>query len=105
LGIGGRSVSKENRVKRGKKAAKTNQTNKTSLFDPNIQRQGPIAAHAQKDIDGKSLHAKKLGSISCSIQFEDPDHPELGTHNAGNLVHRQKARGLPHGKENRRRVK
>jgi hypothetical protein len=36
--------------------------------------------------------------------FEDPDHPELGQHNAGNLVQKQKARGLPHGKENRRRV-
>ncbi len=37
--------------------------------------------------------------------FEDPDHPELGQHNAGNLVQKQKARGLPHGKQNRRRVK
>jgi hypothetical protein len=34
--------------------------------------------------------------------FTDPDHPELGSHNAGNLVRIQKSKGLPHGKENRR---
>jgi hypothetical protein len=33
--------------------------------------------------------------------YEDPDHPELGCHNAGNLVRKQKARGLPSGKDNR----
>jgi hypothetical protein len=36
--------------------------------------------------------------------WEDPDHPELGRHNAGNLVRRQKANGLPHTRENRRKV-
>jgi len=33
--------------------------------------------------------------------YTDPDHPELGCHNAGNLVRKQKARGLPSGKDNR----
>jgi hypothetical protein len=36
--------------------------------------------------------------------WEDPQHPELGRHNAGNLVKKQKSKGYPHGKENRRRV-
>ena len=36
--------------------------------------------------------------------FIDPDHPELGAHNAGNLVRKQRALGLPHGTENRLRA-
>ena len=39
-----------------------------------------------------------------NLQFTDPEHPELGSHNAGNLVKIQKSKGLPHGKENRRRA-
>ena len=39
-----------------------------------------------------------------NLQFMDPNHPELGTHNAGNLVRIQKSKGLPHGKENRRQL-
>ena len=60
--------------------------------------------NAEKDEEGKSIHAKRVGRITCSQLWEDPDHPELGQHNPGNLVHKQKALGLPHGKENRRRV-
>jgi hypothetical protein len=37
--------------------------------------------------------------------YEDPKHPEIGRHNAGNLVKAQKKAGLPHGKEYRREVK
>lgn len=47
----------------------------------------------------------KMSSKGGKTLFEDPDHPELGAHNAGNLVHIQKSRDLPHNKENRRRVK
>jgi hypothetical protein len=38
------------------------------------------------------------------IKWMDPDHPELGTHNAGVLAQKQRKMGLPHGKENRKRV-
>ena len=48
----------------------------------------------------KGKGAKKTNSIF----WEDPDHPELGILQAGPLVRRQKAKGFPHGKENRRRV-
>jgi hypothetical protein len=34
--------------------------------------------------------------------YEDPEHPEIGKHNLGNLVKAQKRAGLPHGKEYRR---
>jgi hypothetical protein len=37
-------------------------------------------------------------------KWMDPDHPELGITTSGALAMKQKARGLPHGKENRRRV-
>lgn len=37
-------------------------------------------------------------------KWEDPDHPELGQHNAGVLARKQKALGYPHGPGNRVRV-
>ena len=37
-------------------------------------------------------------------KWSDPDHPEIGIHNAGTLVRKQMALGLPHGKENRVKV-
>lgn len=37
-------------------------------------------------------------------KYFDPEHPELGEHNVGVLVRKQKKLGLPHGKENRRLV-
>jgi hypothetical protein len=62
------------------RAHEVQRQNKTGLYNPETARKGNLTL------------------------FEDPDHPELGQHNAGNLVHKQKAKGLPHGKENRRRV-
>jgi hypothetical protein len=74
------------------------------------------AAHAIKDERGCSVlgvsngkrwaknHAKRCGEKSALTLWEDPDHPEIGRHNAGNLTQKQKSLGLPHGKENRRRV-
>jgi hypothetical protein len=47
-----------------------------------------------------SIVGKKVGSS----KWVDPDHPELGTHNPGNLVKIQKRMGYPHGKENRTRI-
>lgn len=40
----------------------------------------------------------------CRQKWMDPDHPELGEHNAGVLASMQKRRNLPHGKENRVRI-
>lgn len=61
-------------------------------------------AHAEKDGFGKSLKGIKDGQRLNSQKWEDPDHPELGSHNAGNLVKVQRAHGYPHGPENRRKV-
>jgi hypothetical protein len=60
--------------------------------------------HRKKDEFGRSLAARKGGKTMSSQRWEDPDHPELGKTNAGNLVRMQIRRGLPHGPENRRRV-
>ena len=63
-----------------------------------------LKVHEVKDEDGKSKHAKERGRVAGNQKWEDPDHPELGLVPAGVLVRKQKARKLPHGKENRRRV-
>ena len=60
--------------------------------------------HSKKNELGRSIPCAKGGKNSTSQRWEDPDHPELGRQNAGNLVRMQKRRGFPHGKENRRRV-
>jgi hypothetical protein len=44
------------------------------------------------------------GKVVCSSKWMDPDHPEIGTHNPGNLAKIQRKLGYPHGKENRVRV-
>lgn len=61
-------------------------------------------AHAEKDESGKSLKGKKDGQRINSQMWEDPDHPEIGRHNPGNLVKVQRAHGYPYGPENRRKV-
>lgn len=68
--------------------------------------------HAEKDEQGRSLVAvragkaggKKGGPAAAAMRWMDPDHPELGTRNAGALANLQKARGYPHGPGNRIRV-
>jgi hypothetical protein len=87
------------------RAVKVNKEKGTAVYAPGISSEGGKAAHQQKDANGKSIHAKRLGSITSSQLWEDPNHPELGHHNSGNLVRKQKAMGLPHGKENRVKVK
>ena len=47
----------------------------------------------------------KGAKTTNSTFWEDPEHPELGILQAGPLASRQKKLGLPHGPENRRRVK
>lgn len=66
--------------------------------------------HSDKEIPegwgiGRSdSYRETLKKRQSERNWEDPDHPELGRHNAGNLVRRQKSNGLPHSKENRRKA-
>ena len=55
----------------------------------------------EKDPDRQS----RAGRAAGYAKFVDPDHPELGVHNAGNLVQVQKKYNLPHGPENRVKIK
>jgi hypothetical protein len=102
----GGSVRGDKKRKGGEKARDF----KLGMFSPEIPPEvrrkwnveaGKKGAAAQPH-ETRVLHGKRLAQENA--QFEDPDHPELGRHNAGNLVQKQKAKGLPHGKENRRRV-
>ena len=60
--------------------------------------------HLEKDEFGRSKVGVEAARRLNSIKWFDPEHPELGNHSAGTLVGMQKARGLPHGKENRKKV-
>jgi hypothetical protein len=90
------------------------------------------AVHSQRDGQGRSLHGVRSAELMNSAKDErgkclagvkggtkggpiggkntssqlwtDPNHPELGLQNAGNLVRMQKRRGFPHGQENRERI-
>ena len=49
-------------------------------------------------------YQSECGSKAASMRFFDPDHPELGVQNAGNLVQMQRRNGYPSGPENRKAV-
>lgn len=52
----------------------------------------------------RAARSRKVGQQVGNSKWVDPDHPELGEHNPGNLVKLQRKLGLPHGKENRNKV-
>jgi hypothetical protein len=49
-------------------------------------------------IDKDPEYQSKIGSKAASLKFMDPDHPELGVQNAGNLAQMQARRGYPQNK-------
>jgi hypothetical protein len=52
----------------------------------------------------RAARSSVIGKQVCSSKWMDPDYPELGTHNPGNLAKLQRRLGLPCGKENRIKV-
>lgn len=68
------------------------------------ERQGGLSTFLQGVGCHAPEHKGKGAKVTNSTFWEDPDHPELGILQPGPLVRKQKARGLPHGKENRRKV-
>lgn len=58
------------------------------------------AANLRKILERNPNHQRDI----ALQKWEDPDHPEIGQHNSGVLVRKQKALGYPHGKENRVRI-
>jgi hypothetical protein len=47
---------------------------------------------------------REAARVMANTKWMDPDHPELGVHNAGVLVRKQRKLGLPSEKENRKKV-
>jgi hypothetical protein len=52
----------------------------------------------------RAERSRVVGKKVCSSKWADPDHPEIGIHNPGNLAKVQRKLGLPSGKEHRIRV-
>jgi hypothetical protein len=90
-------------VNLGKRMAKRNHSRKDDK-GRSLTAMKANQCHNKKDGRGKSIHASKAASKMNQMLYEDPNHPELGQKNPGNLVQMQKAKGLPHGPENRRKV-
>ena len=94
----GRSV---NAVKAGKAGHEEKDDRGKSVSAMKAGKKGGLSAHENKDELGRSTNGVKAAETMNAQKWEDPDHPELGTHHSGNLVRIQKRRGYPHGKENR----
>ena len=102
--------------KGGKKAGQSNVENRTGFCGATPEQLSDWGSRgAQTTVEkGIGVHGAtseqrrewglRGARIGSTKKWEDPDHPELGKHNAGNLVRMQKRRGLPHGKKNRRCV-
>ena len=92
----------------GRRAAERNHKEKDDLGRSVLGVKNARRMNEEKDEFGRSVSAvkggKKGSALLHSQKWEDPDHPELGKQSPGNLVRMQKRRGLPHGKENRKKV-
>ena len=104
--IGGKAGSRDKKREHGEKCRDLGIGFFSADIPPDLRRAWNVEAGkkgaAAQPHEVRVLHGKRVGGEN--IQFEDPDHPEIGRHNAGNLVKKQKALGFPHGKENRRKV-
>ena len=60
-----------------------------------------LKVNFQRVLEANPDHQSEAGRASAYSRFFDPDHPELGQHNAGNLVRMQRKRGYPSGPSNR----
>jgi hypothetical protein len=90
-GVCGQTPEKmtENGLKGGSISGPITVSNKTGIYSPEWRESEEYFAHQRK----------------IALQkWMDPNHPELGKHNAGVLVRKQKKLGYSHGKENRVRV-
>jgi hypothetical protein len=91
-------------VELGKMMAARNHSRKDELGRSLTALKASAICHAEKNDEGKSVFAVNAARKMNSTMYQDPLHPELGTMNAGCLVQRQRARGIPHGPENRVKV-
>ena len=110
-----KEVRSQNGVKTGTNAAANGQLSKArAKIDPEKRRETCRQTALKLNAEGRGLGAipyevraarsSITGKAVCASKWMDPDHPELGEHNPGNLAKLQKRLGLPHGKENRIKI-
>lgn len=80
------TVTREMRVKAGKRAAEVTKETNTGVYGIPVEVK------------------RENGVMTMAYRYEDPDHPELGQKAAPILVRMQKSRGYPHQPSNRVRV-
>jgi hypothetical protein len=110
-----KEIRKQNGKNTGKKAAVNGQLAAArDKIDPVKRRLLARERGLKLEAEGRGLgsipyeiraaRSSAVGRQVCTSKWIDPDHPELGVHNPGNLVKLQKRLGLPHGKDNRKRI-
>jgi hypothetical protein len=110
-----KQVRKDNGKKSGDLAAMNGQLAAArAKIDPEKRRETCRQTALKLQAEGRGLggipyevraeRSSKVAKKVCASKWEDPNHPEIGIHNPGNLVKTQKRLGLPHGKENRRKI-
>ena len=108
-------VRKENGKKSGQRAVESGQLAEARKNIDPVKRSRLARERALKleregrglssiPAEQRSTQARINGKKVSSTRWVDPDHPELGVHNPGNLAKAQKRNGLPSGKEYRVRV-
>lgn len=101
--------------KSGKIAVESGQLAKArEKIDPEKRREACRQTALKLHAEGKGLgsipfeersqRAKDVVKKTNASKWVDPDHPELGAHNPGNLVKLQRKMGYPSGKENKVRL-
>ena len=66
---------------------------------------GKVAVESGQLTRARTPESVRKGGVAAgNTLYADPDHPELGHHNAGVLVRKQRKLGYPSEKENRRRI-
>lgn len=105
-------IRKQNGTKSGKIAVESGQLEKArEKVDPEKRRQAARNTARKLEAEGRGLgsipfevrsqRSKLVVKKTNSGRWMDPDHPELGIHNPGNLTQLQRKLGYPSGKENK----
>jgi len=97
-------ATKDEKEERARKISETTLLSMTQEKRKERSKKAGLAAAISLTKEQKAERGRRGGSVSSKILYEDPDHPELGRFNAGNLVLKQKKLGLPHDRSNRVRV-
>jgi hypothetical protein len=96
--------------KAGKLGGQAAKEKKAGYHDPEVRRRGGVTAGKIAVESGQLARARTPESIlkgaiaGANSKWMDPDHPELGVHNAGVLARKQRALDYPSDKKNRVKV-